>query len=209
MRGLLIKDYRLLWNQRRTFGIMMLIWMIVVVTNTNPVFAVSYLIFICSIMSINTINYDQHENGITFLLSLPVSRKQYVREKYLLFLINLAAAVVFSVLFILIPGNIEGTVVIYLIGMVVLAISVMMPVSMIFGAEKGRLVIIAFGAIICIIGVWSEKAVQWMGWNINYMLDVFFSQKAIFLNLECAIGCICALAISYGIASKHIMKKEY
>lgn len=209
MRGLLIKDYRLLWNQRRTFGIMMLIWMIVVVTNTNPVFAVSYLIFICSIMSINTINYDQHENGITFLLSLPVSRKQYVREKYMLFLINLAAAVVFSVLFILIPGNIEGTVVIYLIGMVVLAISVMMPVSMIFGAEKGRLVIIAFGAIICIIGVWSEKAVQWMGWNINYMLDVFFSQKAIFLNLECAIGCICALAISYGISSKHIMKKEY
>lgn len=209
MRGLLIKDYRLLWNQCRTFGIMMLIWMIVVVTNTNPVFAVSYLIFICSIMSINTISYDQHENGITFLLSLPVSRKQYVREKYLLFLINLAAAVVFSVLFILIPGNIEGTVVIYLIGMVVLAISVMMPVSMIFGAEKGRLVIIAFGAIICIIGVWSEKAVQWMGWNINYMLDVFFSQKAIFLNLECAIGCICALAISYGIASKHIMKKEY
>lgn len=209
MRGLLIKDYRLLWNQRRTFGIMMLIWMIVVVTNTNPVFAVSYLIFICSIMSINTISYDQHEKGITFLLSLPISRKQYVREKYLLFLINLAAAVVFSVLFILIPGNIEGTVVIYLIGMVVLAISVMMPVSMIFGAEKGRLVIIAFGAIICIIGVWSEKAVQWMGWNINYMLDVFFSQKAIFLNLECVLACICALAISYGIASKHIMKKEY
>ena len=80
---------------------------------------------------------------------------------------------------------------------------------MIFGAEKGRLVIIAFGAIICIIGVWSEKAVQWMGWNINYMLDVFFSQKAIFLNLECVLACICALAISYGIASKHIMKKEY
>ena len=26
MRGLLIKDYRLLWNQRRTLGIMMLIW---------------------------------------------------------------------------------------------------------------------------------------------------------------------------------------
>lgn len=209
MRGLLIKDYRLLWNQRRTLGIMMLIWPIVVVTNTNPVFTVSYLIFICSIMAINTVSYDQHEKGITFLLSLPISRKQYVREKYLLFLINLAAAVVFSVLFILIPGNIEGTVVIYLIGMVVLAISVMMPVSMIFGAEKGRLVIIAFGAIICIIGVWSEKAVQWMGWNINYMLDVFFSQKAIFLNLECVLACICALAISYGIASKHIMKKEY
>ena len=41
MRGLLIKDYRLLWNQRRTLGIMMLIWAIVVFTNTNPAFAVS------------------------------------------------------------------------------------------------------------------------------------------------------------------------
>lgn len=66
MRGLLIKDYRLLWNQRRTLGIMMLIWAIVVFTNTNPAFAVSYLIFSCSILAINTVSYDQHENGIIF-----------------------------------------------------------------------------------------------------------------------------------------------
>ena len=92
MRGLLIKDYRLLWNQRRTLGIMMLIWAIVVFTNTNPAFAVSYLIFSCSILAINTVSYDQHENGIIFLLSLPISRKQYVQEKYLLLLINLMAA---------------------------------------------------------------------------------------------------------------------
>lgn len=120
MRGLLIKDYRLLWNQRRTLGIMMLIWAIVVFTNTNPAFAVSYLIFSCSILAINTVSYDQHENGIIFLLSLPISRKQYVQEKYLLLLINLMAAVLISVLFIWLPGNIEGIEVMFLIGVVVL-----------------------------------------------------------------------------------------
>ena len=119
MRGLLIKDYRLLWNQRRTLGIMMLIWAIVVFTNTNPAFAVSYLIFSCSILAINTVSYDQHENGIIFLLSLPISRKQYVQEKYLLLLINLMAAVLISVLFIWLPGNIEGIEVMFLIGVVV------------------------------------------------------------------------------------------
>lgn len=175
MRGLLIKDYRLLWNQRRTLGIMMLIWAIVVFTNTNPAFAVSYLIFSCSILAINTVSYDQHENGIIFLFSLPISRKQYVQEKYLLFLINLMAAVLISALFIWIPGNIEGIAMMFLIGMAVLVISVMMPVSLIFGAEKGRLVIIAFGAVICIVGVWSEKLAQMTGIDIEHILDVFFS----------------------------------
>ena len=209
MRGLLIKDYRLLWNQRRTLGIMMLIWAIVVFTNTNPAFAVSYLIFSCSILAINTVSYDQHENGIIFLLSLPISRKQYVQEKYLLLLINLMAAVLISVLFIWLPGNIEGIEVMFLIGVVVLVISVMLPVSLIFGEEKGRLVIIAFGAVICIVGVWSEKLAQMTGIDIDHMLDVFFSQKAMYLNLECILVCICALVISYGIASTHMVRKEY
>lgn len=209
MKGLLIKDYRLLWNQCRTLGIMMLIWAIVVFTNTNPAFAVSYLIFICSILAITTVSYDQHENGIIFLLSLPISRKQYVQEKYLLFLINLMAAVLFSVLFIWLPGNIEGIAVMFLNGVAVLVISVMMPVSLIFGAEKGRLVIIAFGAIICIVGVWSGKLAQRTGIDIEHMLDVFFSQKEMYMNLECILVCICALATSYKIASAHIMKKEY
>ena len=209
MRGLLIKDYRLLWNQRRTLGIMMLIWAIVVFTNTNPAFAVSYLIFSCSILAINTVSYDQHENGIIFLLSLPISRKQYVQEKYLLLLINLMAAVLISVLFIWLPGNIEGIEVMFLIGVVVLVRAVMLPVSLIFGAEKGRLVIIAFGAVICIVGVWSEKLAQMTGIDIEHMLDVFFSQKAMYLNLECILVCICALVISYGIASTHMVRKEY
>lgn len=209
MRGLLIKDYRLLWNQRRTLGIMMLIWAIVVFTNTNPAFAVSYLIFSCSILAINTVSYDQHENGIIFLLSLPISRKQYAQEKYLLLLINLMAAVLISVLFIWLPGNIEGIEVMFLIGVAVLIISVMQPVSLIFGAEKGRLVIIAFGAVICIVGVWSEKLAQMTGIDIDHMLDVFFSQKAMYLNLECILVCICALVISYGIASTHMVRKEY
>ena len=151
MRGLLIKDYRLLWNQRRTLGIMMLIWAIVVFTKTNPAFAVSYLIFSCSILAINTVSYDQHENGIIFLLSLPISRKQYVQEKYLLLLINLMAAVLISVLFIWLPRNIEGIEVMFLIGVAVLIISVMLPVSLIFGAEK----------VAAVLGVHSFHEVVW------------------------------------------------
>ena len=82
MKGLLIKDYRLLWNQRRTLGIMMLIWAIVVFTNTNPAFAVSYLIFICSILAITTVSYDQHENGIIFLF---IALKILSKADYLLY----------------------------------------------------------------------------------------------------------------------------
>ena len=36
------------------------------------------------IFAITTISYDEFDNGLAFLMTLPVTRKQYVAEKYLL-----------------------------------------------------------------------------------------------------------------------------
>ena len=39
---------------------------------------------VTAIFAITTISYDEFDNGLAFLMTLPVTRKQYVAEKYLL-----------------------------------------------------------------------------------------------------------------------------
>ena len=47
-------------------------------------FAIGYFTIVTAIFAITTISYDEFDYGLAFLMTLPVTRKQYVAEKYLL-----------------------------------------------------------------------------------------------------------------------------
>lgn len=40
-----------------------------------------------AMIAVGTLSYDETDNGLAFLMTLPVDRKTYVREKYLFILI--------------------------------------------------------------------------------------------------------------------------
>ena len=84
MKGLLIKDGRLMITQGKTLlGIA--VFMIVcsfLQGDSFPQFAASYSIMMTTIFTISTVSYDEHDNGIKYLLVLPVERRTYVKEKY-------------------------------------------------------------------------------------------------------------------------------
>ena len=83
MKGLLIKDYKLLMLQKKTF---LLILLIAICMNfamqDNPGFIIGYLTFFAALMANTTLSYDEYGNGVLFLLTLPVTGKTYVRSKY-------------------------------------------------------------------------------------------------------------------------------
>jgi hypothetical protein len=108
-------------------------------------------------------SYDSHDNGMVFLMTMPNARKNYARAKYALFGILLLASWVIPYLvkavssiskynkIILADIILESIVVAPIL---ILICSVVIPVMLKFGAEKGRLVLafvfIAF-AIICAV----------------------------------------------------------
>ena len=44
--------------------------------------AVGYVTFIFTLFTVSTISYDEYDNGYPFLFTLPITRRQYVNEKY-------------------------------------------------------------------------------------------------------------------------------
>ena len=81
MKGLLIKDYKLLMLQKKTFLLMLLIAICMnFAMQDNPGFIIGYLTFFAALMANTTLSYDEYGNGIIFLLTLPVTRKTYVKQ---------------------------------------------------------------------------------------------------------------------------------
>lgn len=100
MKGLLIKDYKLMKNQAKYYLVIVLIAGIVPMLNFSgkedfSMFVCAYLTFLFAYFTLSTINYDEFDNGLEYLMTLPASRKIYVQEKYLFCLINTTLAWLF------------------------------------------------------------------------------------------------------------------
>ena len=99
MKGLLIKDFRILLHQKTTFLIIVLLGIFMSTNGGNISFSMGYMMFVSATLTITTISYDYFEKGMSFLFTFPISKKLYVVEKYLLsLLIGLVVAVVGFVL---------------------------------------------------------------------------------------------------------------
>ena len=92
MKGLLIKDFKLLKNQKQFFLTVSMMGIIFLVVSNNPDFVISYITIMISIFTLSTISYDQYNNGMAYLFTLPITRKEYVGEKYVFGLISTAAS---------------------------------------------------------------------------------------------------------------------
>lgn len=156
MKGLLIKDLKLMKNQKSFFVIMAFVGMIFLITWEKPYFAISYITMMFSMFAITSFSYDEFDNGAVYLFTLPFSRKTYVREKYLFgLLICLIALTVSTVLAIsasVIKGQSVDLVTIGATGLssitiCVLFLSIAFPIEIKFGVEKGRIGFIVIMAV--------------------------------------------------------------
>ena len=84
IRGLLEKDFRLFFRQGgNLFCVLAIVALFFILTGkTGSTFIAIYIPSVMAIYSGNTISYDEIDHGYTYLFSLPINKKIYVREKY-------------------------------------------------------------------------------------------------------------------------------
>lgn len=88
IRGLLEKDFRLFFRQGSNLFLMLAFMALffILTGKTGATFIAMYIPSVMAVYSGNTISYDENEHGYTYLFSLPVNKKIYVREKIYVFL---------------------------------------------------------------------------------------------------------------------------
>ncbi len=217
MKGLLIKDLKLIMTQKLLIFIVGGVSCYLLVTGKAE-FGMSYMAFILAILVINTINYDDHHNGMSFLLTFPISRKIYVIEKYLLGMILIAAAMAAgSVVLIIVssaksvdyaPQEWFGAGVGSLLSASVF-LSGSLPLQLKYGAEKGRMVMAT--VIICagVAGYTIQQVVKAASIDVSAVVEPFLQADAIKVAAAVCILAIGLLALSYVISVAIMKKKQF
>ena len=151
MKGLLLMDFKFLKRQRKFLLIVGLLVFVFLFNKDMSSFGVSYATMLFGIFAINSIYYDEANNGNAFLFTLPFSRKEYVFSKYLIGMIMGGGAWLLSSLIgigYLSMANTGINIaewfainVVYLILLLVM-LSFMFPIQFKFGMEKSRLVML-------------------------------------------------------------------
>ena len=180
MRGLFAKDLALISQRKQTLLIFVVIALFMGFT-MDATFVVTYISILAGIMSISTLSYDNLDNGYPFLFTLPVTRKDYVKEKYL-FCLSIATAGWFaaSILFFII-NTVKGIAIdpsedimglLLVLPMVWIITSFSLGFQIRFGAEKSRYMMMAVIGAIFAIGYAVLKVFD----VPDEVLDAFFEK---------------------------------
>ena len=73
MKGLLIKDFKLMKMQKNFFIMIVVISFVVSLLTEDVTFMLGFISFITSLFTISTISYDEFDNGNAFSNSAPLT----------------------------------------------------------------------------------------------------------------------------------------
>ena len=160
MKGLLVKDFCLLRNQKRLLPIFLILTAWFTVLHTDG-FSFPFLGMMAVVLAMSTVSYDEVDRGMTHLFTLPFDRRAYVLEKYVLAGILLCCAVVLALVSTLIRQLVAhdvdmGSVRIALVLALALGaifISIMLPIRIRFGGEKGMIIFYVVFAVFALLAV--------------------------------------------------------
>lgn len=222
MKGMLIKDFRLLKNQGKSLLLMLLVVAIFMnfITDVGPAFIVGYITIIFSLFTATTISYDEFDNCYLFLMTLPITRKKYVNEKYVFALLSIACTwvlgTVLGTILLLAQPAVEMNAADWLgscIGYIFAAwicVSIMLPIRLKFDSEKSRYANFIMIAVVLIAAFLVSSVIDYLPVSIVEAGKEWFYGLSAGGVLGIAGGITAAAVIISYLCSRHIMaKKEF
>lgn len=217
MKGLLVKDFRLLLNQKQFFLVCIFIGLFLAFILPDVSFITGYLTFIFSMFTVSTISYDEFDNGNAFLFTLPFKRTTYVKEKYVFGILASGFGILISSTILIVyqlftAGELNASEImisqIAIIPTLFLLLSIMIPLQLKFGGEKSRIALIGFFGVIFVIGYLTSMLMNILGVDFNLLLhSLSFIDDTSLLIALIVISLFISL-LSEKISEKIMMKKE-
>lgn len=218
MKALLIKDWKLLKNQKQFFLVTLVIVGVFLFTSKNLAFVVSYATIMYTIFTISTISYDDYHNGMSFLFTLPVSRREYVVEKYSFGILTgsgAAAAVLAAAAAVSRVREMNMTVedltisIMTAILVAMFFLSFTIPIQLKFGAEKGRIAMMAVSMVFFVLIMGFSALLKRTGWQAGNLFRRVEEASAELVACVIGAGCAAMLLISALISLQVLKQREF
>ena len=181
----------------------------------DPSFVMGYITVLCSMLVLGTLSYDEFDNGYAFLLTLPITRKLYVKSKYIFSIVYTLVVWLIACCVLGLVARIRGNVfdISFPVGVIAscyIFISLMIPVQLKFGSEKSRIAIAVIVGGLVVIGV-AAVAILSNGIyteDIELFVDNMSNATTAMIVTSILLVTAAILFISYNISAKIMVNKE-
>ena len=221
MKGLLIKDTKIILNQKR-FLILFLFVAVVLSFSMDSSFIVSYIPMIGVIMILSTISYDYHDEGFSFLMTMPIKPGDYAVAKYVFTILGVSVFWVISVMLQFAsffiqktPFDLTETIMadVCMLPLFLLIASIVIPIDIKFSPEKVRVIMFLIYGVIMVAFLGGKALLGSLaannGIDMASKLEALDSVNPVFLILALAAFCIICLSISMTYSIRLMQKREF
>lgn len=213
MAGLFVKDMRLILRNKPYVVLFILLTVMLGFSQENTL-VLGYFPYTMMILIINTIGYDELDNGYQFLMTLPINAKTYVREKYILSLAGAVFSWLIAAILYFASRGLHGTsiemqsevpLIAAFLPVIVLMGDLMIPLELKFGIENSRAVV----AGLCgVLGVAIFAFAKFAGDNGIISAFSYSMSGAMFACLAVCLALFLTV-LSYVISVRVMEKKEF
>lgn len=219
VKGLLIKDIKLIISQYKLFSSIIVAWGFVMAWGFGmSSFAVGYGGMMLTFVSLGTLNFDEAENGMPFLLTMPIVRKDYIRAKFILGISLTTLAVVLMSTISMAAGIVKGepasltdfiftTEISLIAGYMILLLET--PLLIKFGQGKGRVVSVVFVVCMAAVGGTLANLYEIGGGDIIELAGGIIGLGTGGIMALTAAALVLMIFLSYKISCAFMEKKEY
>lgn len=218
MKSLILKDMITIKKMAKSIAYIFLVPIVfTIIGNDSQTFICSYLIMMGSILVNNTISYDEFNHGLSYMMTLPLNRQQYVYSKYIVGLLLLCGFGFIGLMITcgmsLIQSSQLGSsellfffIIMLLLG--IFLISVNIPLHLKFGGEKGRMMIVAVYLTIFIGVMVMAKLVNLLNVDTVSILKFLVGLNQFQILLIVSVLVMLVMLISIKISERIMFKKE-
>ena len=218
MKGLMIKDLKLMKNQKSFAVIFAAVILFYLFTEVTAAIIIGYACIVSAMFTVGTLSYDDLDNGNAFLFTLPFARKSYAAEKYILTIltniivwtVSTALAIVFDLH--RVPDLVLSEYIftaLLIAALTFLLNAVMIPTQMKFGGNRGIIAMMAIFLIGSAVIYFAMKILSGFGIDVKSMLNALQSLSLSVFSAGCLIFSLRCLLISYRISVRIIENKEF
>jgi len=224
MKGLLIKDMELTLFSKKNLVIFLFIGVFFLFMTegvSGKIMAIVFISIMFGMMTLTTISYDEFDHSNAFLMTMPITRREYVVEKYLFALISsfcgwlvmlilssiiLASKDPVSLSMEWYAGCLASFAIVYILT------SVMIPLQLKFGSDNGRMVMFAIimSAYVVAFGiVWLLKKLNIDEAVINNAISSIFNFPPALLISGTVLCLLAVVGITMKISINIMLNKQF
>lgn len=210
MKGLLLKDLYYIKNNFKVVIIFAVIMGVLFIGQDNVIMGITMVSFMLTSTAVGTIAADDKGNWNKYALTMPISRKDIVVEKFLfvnsILIISYLICSVGSILFLNIGTAETYIVLVSIISVLVVLANLQIFISYKFGAEKTTVYVFTLFGLVFFFGYIINRYFPSL---TNSMVNFFNAINIVYIGIATIVISILVSMLFYALTYNEVKNKEF